>query len=152
MTCSVEGCEREGRVRGLCRMHYQRARRSGELTRHPDVDTYHAVHKRLAGYRGSAAKHPCEAPGCERQAATWAWQRTGPSLSGKLGEAHVTWGTDIEDYAPMCSHHSKLMDMGGTLTHCPNGHERAIEGTGAYGHCLGCVRARSRAWREKQKR
>ena len=33
MTCSIQGCANEAAVRGLCRMHYMRARRTGDATR-----------------------------------------------------------------------------------------------------------------------
>jgi|SRR6516165_8224110 len=33
MTCSIQGCPNKAVVRGLCRMHYMRARRTGDATR-----------------------------------------------------------------------------------------------------------------------
>ncbi len=33
MKCSIHGCINEAAVRGLCRMHYMRARRTGDATR-----------------------------------------------------------------------------------------------------------------------
>ena len=32
MICSIQGCLNKGVVRGLCRMHYMRARRTGDAT------------------------------------------------------------------------------------------------------------------------
>jgi len=33
MTCSIQGCPNKAVVRGLCSMHYMRARRTGDATR-----------------------------------------------------------------------------------------------------------------------
>lgn len=47
-TCSIDGCEKPMKARGLCAAHYMRARRTGSPT-------------------GSKARtHPCAAPGCDR--------------------------------------------------------------------------------------
>lgn len=93
--------------------------------------TYAAVHMRIRRERGNAREYQCAAPGCEKQARNWAWQHTGPYIEvepDRPDDARM-WGTDIADYAPMCVPHAMRLDMGGTLTHCPNGHERTPENT-----------------------
>ena len=109
--------------------------------------TYPAIHQRLRRERGSASAHPCAAPACARQARNWAWQRTGPSLTGEHSGERVTWGTDLDTYAPMCPSHAAMLDRGGTLTHCPSGHERAAVGVHVSG-CAECNRAKNRRYRD----
>jgi hypothetical protein len=106
---------------------------------------YDSIHSRLRYQRGPAKDHACVVAGCDLRARNWAWDRTGPSLSGTdhLGRA-ITWGTDLSTYNPMCNGHSTMMDRGGTLTHCPNGHDRAEVGTVANG-CAACHRERQSA-------
>lgn len=108
--------------------------------------SYTAVHRRLVRRRGPARGFPCSVPGCSRQAGQWAWLRTGPSNTGvgSAGQA-LTWGTNVEDYAPMCVSHSLMMDRGGSLTHCPGGHERTPENTNTRGVCRICANARKLA-------
>ncbi|QNL30228.1 hypothetical protein SEA_CLEARASMUD_18 [Microbacterium phage ClearAsMud] len=77
--------------------------------------------------------HVCVAPGCDRPAAGWAWQHTGPSET----DGKRTWGTDLDSYSPMCQSHHKMLDGGGSLTHCSRGHERATTGT-KQGECARC--------------
>lgn len=36
-TCSVSGCDRQRRTRGLCSRHYNKKRRRGELLGHPNI-------------------------------------------------------------------------------------------------------------------
>ena len=97
----------------------------------PLSNSYVAVHQRVAAQRGSASNYECVAPGCAKKATHWAWQ-----LSGPFREAEPTpqlaarkWGIEVEDYAPMCRPHAARLDMGGTLTHCPAGHERTEANT-----------------------
>lgn len=75
-------------------------------------DSYRAVHSRLHRWFGKAREYPCWSPGCDKQAAEWAWQRVGPSKKGvRLGtDVPITWGTDIADYKPMCVSHHRLLD------------------------------------------
>ena len=40
--CSVEGCDRRAKGRGLCMVHYSRARQNGTLSSHPTVAEQHA--------------------------------------------------------------------------------------------------------------
>ena len=109
-------------------------------------DTYHAVHQRLLAQRGPARNHVCIVAGCERQADAWAWDHTGPSLIGLHRGVAVTWGTDLSTYWPMCHTHHAMMDRGGTLTHCPNGHSREEAGVSLNGACAECHRERRLAW------
>ena len=106
----------------------------------PEPDSYAAVHNRALREFGPASQFACVAPGCDRQAEQWVWLRTGPSRTGIRRGVRVTWGTDLADYAPMCRSHNSMMDRGGTLTHCPNGHERAVYGASRQGNCRECQR------------
>lgn len=102
---------------------------------------YDSIHSRLRYQRGPAKNHVCVVAGCDDRASNWAWDRTGPSLSGEdhLGIS-ITWGTDLTTYYPMCRKHASMMDRGGTLTHCPNGHGRSEVGTTKQGKCAACHR------------
>jgi hypothetical protein len=55
-TCSVEGCESEGQVKGLCRRHYYRSWRA----EHPDyMPAWREANRdKLAGYREAYGRHP----------------------------------------------------------------------------------------------
>lgn len=118
--------------------------------------SYAAVHQRLTSKRGRAADHLCSADGCAAQAQNWAWQLTGPFIESEPNAltAARKWGTNIEDYAPMCRRHAARLDMGGTLTHCPMGHERTPENTYEYPDgslaCSVCKRQRN-SDRKRQK-
>lgn len=118
------------------------------MSREPSTE-YDAVHNRLRRDYGPARTHPCAAPDCDAPAAVWAWQRTGPSRAGlDRNSIRVTWGTDPADYAPMCRSHATMLDRGGTLTHCPNGHNRAEHGATTQGVCRACLRT----WRAERAR
>ncbi|AWY06087.2 hypothetical protein SEA_ROBSFEET_81 [Microbacterium phage RobsFeet] len=110
---------------------------------------YQAVHERLRRSRGRAADHPCSAPDCERSATRWAWQRTGPSVTGDHYGKTLTWGLDLDTYSPMCAPHAAQLDHGGTLTHCPRGHDRQALGVNADGLCRGCDREKARERRAR---
>lgn len=100
---------------------------------------YRQVHYLIHTRKGSAEGQPCVAPGCSTPASVWAWQRTGPSDTGiHTGGRTVAFGLDPDDYAAMCHRHSRQIDRGGTLTHCPRGHERRAETTNAAGICSIC--------------
>ena len=117
----------------------------------PLSTTYVAVHQRIAARRGKAREYQCSASGCEAQARTWAWQHTGPYIEAEPtpNNAARIWGTEIEDYAPMCGTHAMRLDLGGTLTHCPSGHERSDSNVYAYPKgsivCLTCKTNSNRA-------
>lgn len=101
---------------------------------------YDAVHARLRRKRGRAAEYQCSAPDCSNPASAWAWLRTGPSVTAEHHGKMLTWGVDIQDYSPMCPSHERMLDRGGTLTHCPRGHDRTISGTVDKGYCAECRR------------
>ena len=143
-TCAAPDCAkpRDGRKR-WCSMHHTRLHRHGSLDkpeRAPYSDRYDTIHTRLRYQRGPAKNHACIVAGCERQARNWAWDRTGPTATGPDHNGDIlTWGTDLDTYRPMCPAHASMMDLGGTLTHCPNGHDRAEVGTSG-GRCAACHR------------
>lgn len=93
---------------------------------------YRHLHHLIRKERGKASAHQCSAPGCDRQALNWAWMKTGPWTSGVHAGNQVSWGLDISTYAPMCARDAARMDSGGSLTRCPNGHERTPENTYEY--------------------
>lgn len=147
--CEAPDCTkpRDGRKR-WCSMHHSRLHRHGSLDkpqRPPYSERYDTIHSRLRYQRGPAKDHACIVAGCEEQARHWAWDRTGPTGSGPdHNGAPLTWGTDLATYWPMCLSHAAMMDHGGTLTHCPNGHDRAEVGISANG-CAACHRERQSA-------
>lgn len=71
--------------------------------------------------------------------------RTGPSRTGERNGKVLSWGTDTNDYAPLCLSHANMLDRGGTLAHCPNGHARAVHGAGRDGQCMECKRVYARS-------
>lgn len=99
---------------------------------------YRGMHHRLTRHRGPAASQPCSAPGCERPAKDWAWNREGDPA-------------DEANYRPLCRTHHTMLDGGGSLTHCPQGHDRAEWGTKANGQCRGCA-ARYNSQRDRRNR
>lgn len=143
--CSIDGCDNRIEARGWCNRHYLRWRRYGDpLGRRSLSTSYDALHKRLRSQRGAASAHPCIVAECEAPATAWAWQRTGPSRSGTLSGASVTWGTDLADYEAMCSSHHSRLDHGGDLDTYACGHPRTPENTlGRW--CRECWNARARA-------
>ena len=56
--CPVDGCERPGRHRGLCRWHYQQW-----LVRKPDFEEFVAAAD--PEWHPRSVPSPCQVPGCE---------------------------------------------------------------------------------------
>lgn len=117
------------------------------MSKHEPSNQYLAVHSRIRARRGRAGDHTCIAEGCDTKARTWAWQRTGPYMEAEPTRTVNArrWGTQIEDYEPMCMIHATQLDRGGTLTHCPAGHLRTVENTYTYpgrnaNECRDCKR------------
>ena len=54
-TCTEDGCEKTVTARGLCPMHYRRARLAGTLEQHATLPP-----------RPSRADTPCKLDGCEK--------------------------------------------------------------------------------------
>jgi hypothetical protein len=102
-------------------------------------------------YSVGRATGPCSGPGCTAEAQTWAWLRTGPSATEIRGGKLVTYGLEPSDYAPMCYSHNGRMDHGGTLTHCPNGHDRKVGVSRFNGACIECVRDRDREYQRRKR-
>lgn len=62
--------------------------------------TYAAVHQWLRSHRGRAAEHPCAL--CDRPAAQWSWDHTGPALTGIHCGARVRYSADVTRYQSLC--------------------------------------------------
>ena len=117
-----------------------------------DPDSYEAVHYRVRRDRGRADAHECVVEACDRPATEWAWDHTGPSREGIGYRGNpITWGLDIATYQPMCTPHHRQIDRGGTLTHCPRGHDRSV-GTNTNRQCRACAREDAKTWRENRGR
>jgi hypothetical protein len=112
--------------------------------------SYASVHEMLRYHRGSASGR-CYAEDCVRPAIEWAWLRTGRSATEARQGGTVTYGLDHEDYVAMCGSHAKMMDHGGTLTHCPRGHDRKVGVSRYSGGCIVCVRENSREYARRKR-
>lgn len=106
-------------------------------------ETRDAARARLKRQRGSATGYPCAAPGCDRQAETWALvgspTHTGTAtIRGKV--ATVRWSVNLDDYAPACRTHNAQLKGGGTWERCGRGHLRSEAGVNPRGQCAACRR------------
>lgn len=155
--CLIDGCEKPGKVRGICGMHHERIQRHGDTDYIPhserkwrygeehqswiDNPTYNAVHRRLRKSRGQATEHLCP---CGSAAKGWAYtgERTGPR----------PYSTNLDDYTAMCwpCHVEYDRKQLGRWTHCKHGHEFTPENTriGSRGQreCRQCKRDRDIAY------
>jgi hypothetical protein len=107
------------------------------------VPSYNTFHHRLRRLRGRASAHPCSAPGCEKQAAAWAWDHTGPFIVGLNGDKTVRYSLDISRYDPLCRQHHVERDALPRATVCGKGHEIPPERWRKHG-CLECHAIRSK--------
>lgn len=110
-------------------------------------DAYSAVHHRLAKTNGPASNHVCV--DCGGAASRWSWNRTGPQITGANQGKTVSWGTSLSDYSARCASCSTRMDRGGSVTHCPRGHDRALHGKNSNGTCRECARENTRRRRAR---
>ena len=119
MLCSVEGCEREKRVRGWCIQHYNRWIKTGDVGRvdfemtgpsHPNWRGrevgYRGAHDRVKRRRGSAKKQRCAH--CDGPAATWAYDGSDPDeITDDEGRRY---SGDPDHYFPLCAKCHCAMD------------------------------------------
>lgn len=108
--------------------------------------TYRGMHRRLQRLHGAASAHPCAAPACERQAADWALigEPTHMGPVERSAQRFAYWSTNLDDFAPLCRSHHRMLDAGGDWTYCPRAHLRAVVGTTQRGECRACKRQRGR--------
>jgi len=123
-TCSIDGCARPHRAKGLCSSHYSRQLRGKDLSTpigprhnnppgslHPrwlgDAVRYLGAHSRMRRRRGRAAQQPCAH--CGGPAKDWAYDHTDPSpLIGPRGRPY---STDMNRYIALCVSCHKLFDV-----------------------------------------
>lgn len=102
--CNVEDCVRLPHARGLCRAHYERARRRNlfDAMRGP-VSTYSGIHNHLRRKHGAAAGRPCTQ--CGTPAAAWAYDHSDPDELTHLhaNGCSVPYSLDCTRYQPLCS-------------------------------------------------
>lgn len=119
--CSVDGCERPHRARGLCVTHYQATtdhgppdeldlrRRTGPanpLWKPPPEITYVGAHGRLRRQLGPAPAHICARCG-GREALHWALINGAESVTN---DGHQRVSPDPSDYEPLCVPCHKRVD------------------------------------------
>lgn len=107
--CSVEGCGTDADCRGMCRMHYMRWLRRGDVDfewKGSNVPSwvgseaaYRTVHFRLAKQRGPAREYLCA--DCGKVAAHWSYDGTDPneSIDPSTGCAY---SVDLDCYQARC--------------------------------------------------
>ncbi len=114
--CTIPGCGKPVVAKALCGSHYYRLVRYGDATYEPayrrshpgegnygwkgEEASYSAKHHRIRTARGRAADYPC------------IWAARG-DCKGRIEWASQTGDLDnVNDFAPMCSRHHKLLDLG----------------------------------------
>ena len=108
--CKVDGCDRFMQAKGLCPMHYMRARQGKPMTdpplgRHGRISsgpiTYSTAHSRVLRLRGPASGHTCS---CGTVANEWAYIGGDPNeCRGQNGRGtSCDWSGDPSFYEAMC--------------------------------------------------
>jgi hypothetical protein len=117
LTCSVDQCDRDAWGLGLCNMHYQRQRRSGDPNGvgvlsgvdhgswAGDDIGYFGLHIRLGRLRGPASAHICVH--CDQPATGWAYDH---GDANPKWENRLVYSTDPDRYIPLCGSHHRLFD------------------------------------------
>jgi hypothetical protein len=102
-SCTVPRCGRPHHGRGLCRPHWERFHRGGDV--HAEIRDpaaapgYCATRQRLVTVRGPAAAQPCAA--CDREAQVWSYDGTDPDERTDPARAH-RYSLDPARYRPLC--------------------------------------------------
>lgn len=126
--CSVDGCNRKHKAKGLCSMHVQRLDKWGDpnivkpTARYGEDNlswtgsnaSYTAAHKRVYSLRGSAKLYACDM--CGLTAKHWAYDHLDDN---ELIYNGMAYSTSVDHYIPMCvSCHKKydLLCLGITTT------------------------------------
>lgn len=111
-TCSVDGCNREYRSRGLCDMHHKRWLRHGDPLHiapsgksrpgnRQTVVGYVGAHERVRTRRGKASRYPCAH--CMQPAHDWAYDHADSKpLVGMVNGSLLEYSTDPNHYLPLC--------------------------------------------------
>lgn len=75
---------------------------------------YGRQHTGLGRRRGSAKDHPCEYPGCEVPAATWAYLGAAPDelIDPTRGKFGLAYSPTDDSYVPTCRVHNDDVDAG----------------------------------------
>jgi hypothetical protein len=101
--CTVEGCGRPHKGRGLCQVHFMRDR-----NHHPEgIPSYLTVHERLAVKRGLARRQTCV--DCGAPAREWSLSHDAPAIYTPGGQRY---SPDLAAYSPRCISCHRLYDKG----------------------------------------
>ncbi|GAA3224604.1 hypothetical protein GCM10017691_12730 [Pseudonocardia petroleophila] len=96
-------CGRPHHGRGLCRPHWDRFHRGGdmgaEIRDAAAVPGYCAMRQRLVAARGPAAAQPCA--GCDREAQLWSYDGTDPVERTDPARGR-RYSLDPDRYRPLC--------------------------------------------------
>lgn len=108
-TCTIDGCDRPYRCKGLCSLHYDRLRRHGDPLE-AGVDRsnvgYYAAHQRVWNAWGKATEHSCAQ--CDAPAQEWAYDHSDPEeqREARTSQSGLTrtlpYSLDVNRYLPMC--------------------------------------------------
>lgn len=128
--CRITGCERSCFCKELCRLHYERVRRTGTTDDPPsrrglasgrswkgDAATYTAVHLRMSSRPRPAA---CETCGTTRGRFEWALRPDAPSAALLVAPQGWRYSTDPAHYANLCKPCHNKLDL--TVLVCKRGH------------------------------
>lgn len=128
--CELDGCNKPTYDARICSMHRARIDRHGDpdVVKLPtyrlgpdnhgwlsdDEAGYGVAHQRLKRARGRASEHQCEAPGCEKQAAHWAYGYGDPTEREEVvrgGARPSPYSLDPSHYFPLCVACHKRADL-----------------------------------------
>ena len=128
--CTIDGCEKKNKSKGLCAMHYERIRLydDPDFTLRPINEknpSYGAMHQRIIRERGKAKEYSCFIS-IDHPARDWALILETAAeedlITGNVKRTYqkdtieIEYSTNTLDYKPLCkSHHIKIDSWGWTL-------------------------------------
>lgn len=122
LRCTIVGCNRRIKARGLCHMHYDRQARTGDVgpaerikpDRGEGLIGYVAAHKRVYRERGRAADNPCT--DCGQPATQWSYDYTAGEheLAQCMDDVWLYFSPNPDHYQARCLpchvHHDEAVD------------------------------------------
>ena len=125
--CTIDGCEKKNKSKGLCAMHYERIRLYDDphftlKPRNEENPTYAAMHQRIIRERGRAQEYSCFIS-IDHPARDWVLiletAEEEDLITGNVKRTYqkdtieITYSKNTLDYKPLCKHHHIKMDSHG---------------------------------------